>query len=270
LSGRLQISAGDVSEALRPAFYLLTVVASAWVLASARRHSGFRQYAVWAWAAATFIFPTIVLPLYLVARMFTRRAGVSLTTPQAEEGGGAGEAIQDADESAARDDAGGPAETTGPTDGRSRPFVPLLYAGALLVAGAASFYQDYRSFDAHLARAARAKLNGRTERAIVEYRAALRAREDAHTRKLLGLELLGAGRAAEAVAELRAAEAGGEPDEALDFHVGSALEAAGRGEEAAGSYLKFLRSGLCARTPTGASCEAARARVARTAEPSAP
>jgi tetratricopeptide (TPR) repeat protein len=274
LSGGLQISAGDVSEALRPAFYLLAVAASAWVLASARRHGGFRRYAVWSWAVAAFVFPPIVLPLYLVARMFTRRAEVPPPTPSSKtlptEDDGAGRVLQDTDESAARDDAGGRAETPAPTAEGSRLFVPLLYAGALLALGAASFYWDYGSFDAHLARAARAKLYGRPERAIGEYRAALRTQEDAHTRKLLGLELLEAGRAAEAVAELRAAEAGGEPDDMLAFHVGSALEASGRAEEAAGSYLKFLQSGLCARTPPGASCEAARARVAQAAEPSAP
>jgi tetratricopeptide (TPR) repeat protein len=145
---------------------------------------------------------------------------------------------------------------------RSRFAAPLLYAGALLLVGAFSFYQDYRSFDAHLARGARAKLYGRQERVISEYRAALGVREDAHTRKLLGLELLEAGRAEEALAEFRAAEAGGEPDEVLAYHFGSALEAAGRPGDAATYYSKFLRSAACARTPSSASCEAARARVA--------
>ncbi len=280
MSGRWQISAGDISEALRPAFYIFAVAASAWVLASARRHGGFRLYAVWAWAVCTFIFPPIVLPLYLVARMYTRRPDASPTDTPTEDGGakeamqtddGAGEVIQDSGASAARDDdAGERAETPAPPARRPRFVVPLLYAGALLLVGGLFFYQDYQSFDAHLARAARAKLYEQRERTIKEYRAALGVQEDAHTRKLLGLELLEAGRAGEALAELRAAEAGGEPDEMLVFHVGSALEATGRADEAARSYLTFLRSSLCARTPPNVSCEAARARVGQTDEPAAP
>lgn len=255
-----------MSETLRPAFYVLSVAASAWVLASARRHGGFRPFAVWAWTLSAFIFPAIVLPLYLVARMYTPRADTSSTDLQpndedAEES--AQTSDESSDETSVSADSGEQEETPARKAKRSRFVVPLLYAGALLFIGAFSFYQDYRSFDAHLARGAQAKLYGQRERTMAEYRAALGVREDAHTRKLLGLELLEAGRAEEALAELRAAEASGETDETLSYHVGSALEALGRGGEAVTSYTKFLRSGLCARTPPSASCEAARARVTR-------
>jgi tetratricopeptide (TPR) repeat protein len=252
-----------LSEALRPALYVLSVLVSAWVLASARRHGGFRPFAVWAWTLSAFIFPAIVLPLYLVARMYTPRADVPLTDsqPKDEDEEEAEESAQTSEESSVSADEREEAATPTLTAKRARFVVPLLYAGALLLVGASSFYQDYRSFDAHLARGARAKLYGRREGVLAEYRAALGVREDAHTRKLLGLELLEAGRAEEALAELRAAEAGGEPDEALAYHVGSALEALGRPGEAVTSYVKFLRSAACARTPPSPPCEAARARV---------
>ncbi len=262
MSGGWQISAGDLSETLRPALYVLSVLVSAWVLASARRHGGFRPFAVWAWTLSAFTFPAIVLPLYLVARMYARRADTSPKDSRPEEED-ADEATHTSDESSVRADEREEAVTPALTSKRSRFAVPLLYAGALLLVGAFFFYQDYRSFDAHLARGARAKLYGRREHVMAEYRAALGVREDAHTRKLLGLELLEAGRAEEALAELRAAEVGGEPDETLAYHVASALEALGRPGEAANSYVKFLRSGLCARTPPSANCEVARARVAQ-------
>lgn len=261
MGGGWQISVGDVYETMRPALFALAALCSVLVLADARRHGGFRRYAAWAWTLTAFVSPPVVLPLYLVARMYTPRPSTTLAAPEsdphvshgddARPGVGQGVGESPGEESAAR----------GATPGGAGFALPLLYAAALALAGAYYFYRDYRSFDAHLARAAREKLNRRAERAIGEYRAALGVRDDAHTRKLLGLELLGAGRAEEALAELRAAERGGEPDEMLAYHIGSALEAAGRRDEAASSFEAYLRSGLCARTPSRASCEGARARV---------
>lgn len=264
MSGGWQISAGDVSESLRPAFYLLSALASAWVFASARRRA-FRPFAVWAWAAATFFLTTVAFPLYLVARMFAPRAAPNESRTEADESIPAEEESREKDEesSGETDETDEADETRAAEPLRRRLLPPVLYAAALLLAGGIYFYQDYQSFDAHLARAARAKLYGRRAQTIGEYRAALRVREDAHTRKLLGLELLDEGRAEEAVHELRAAEAGGEPDEMLAYQIGSALEAVGRADEAGASYLKFIQSNLCARTPSHTRCEAARARAGR-------
>jgi hypothetical protein len=134
--------------------------------------------------------------------------------------------------------------------------------------GAIYFYRDYRSFDAHLARAARAKLYGRQDNVISEYRAALRVRDDAHTRKLLGVELLEAGRAGEALAEFQAAVAGGEPDERLAFRLASALDALQRRAEAAEAYRRFSRSPLCAQSPPDTLCGQASARLQALSESS--
>lgn len=139
-----------------------------------------------------------------------------------------------------------------------RHALPLLYAAALLAAGALYFYADYRSADAHLARAQRAKLDRRDERALMEYRAALRLEDDPHVRKLLGVELSRARRWEEALAELRAAEAGGEPDDALAFHMATALAELNRPAEAADEYGKFLRTRICAQPPPDRRCETAR------------
>lgn len=265
MSGGWQISAGDVAESLRPALYALSVLASAWVFASARRRR-FRPFAVWAWALCTFLLPAVTLPLYLVARMYARRDAPDESTTETDESIPHEEAPGD-------DDAETPGETdeTGEADEADEPraveslrrrlLPPVLYAAVLLAAGGIYFYQDYVSFDAHLARAAKAKLDGRRGRTISEYRAALRVREDAHTRKLLGLELLEEGRAEEALAELRAAEAGGEPDERISFRMASALEALGRRAEAVEAYERFGRGALCAQTPPEALCAAASERL---------
>jgi tetratricopeptide (TPR) repeat protein len=144
---------------------------------------------------------------------------------------------------------------------RRRFAPPLLYAAALALAGAAYFFADYRSFDARLARAERAKLYQRPEEAIREYRAALGRREDAHTRKLLGLVLLQTNRAEEALAELLVAARAGGSDETLPFHTAEALEALGRHPEAAENYRRFLAGPLCARARPEARCAAADARL---------
>jgi len=137
----------------------------------------------------------------------------------------------------------------------------LIYTFALLFAGAIYFYRDYHSFDAHLERAAGARLRSRRHDAIREYRAALRVNDDAHTHKLLGVQLAEDGQTEAALAELRAAERGGEPDPLLTFRLASALDALGRAVEAAGEYQKFVRSDSCAHASPGAFCAEAAARL---------
>jgi hypothetical protein len=137
----------------------------------------------------------------------------------------------------------------------------FVYASALLFAGAIYFYRDYYSFDAHLARAASARLLYRRDIAIREYRAALRLAEDAHTRKLLAVQLAEDRQTEAALAEFRAAERGGEPDEMIPYRVASSLDALGRAAEATDEYRKFLRSSLCTRPSPDAACAEAAARV---------
>ena len=89
--------------------------------------------------------------------------------------------------------------------------LPLVYG--VIVIGAISFYfyRDRQTVDAHLARAVQAKLVEDHATAIREYRRALALEENAHTRKLLAIELALAGQLTEAAAEFQLAEQGGEP-----------------------------------------------------------
>jgi hypothetical protein len=124
------------------------------------------------WALGTLLLPFVVLPLYL-SLLLLRPTEVRLP--------------------------------------RGRFLVPLAYG--VIAVGAISFYiyRDRQSVDAHLARAVQAKLVEDQATAIREYRRALALEENAHTRKLLAIELALAGQLSEAETELRLAEQGGEP-----------------------------------------------------------
>jgi hypothetical protein len=100
---------------------------------------------------------------------------------------------------------------TGKPPQRWRYVLPLLYAAILLSAIGLFVYLDGRSVDAHLARAARAKLVDDHHTAIREYRQALALEDDPHTHRLLAIELANAGCTQEANAEFRLAEEEGEP-----------------------------------------------------------
>lgn len=198
-----QLSAADFAEWFGPALFVLSALLSAWVLADARRLRNSYPLA-FALALLALALPPVVLPLYLAARLFKRKEIETDATDETKTGDGA--------------KTGGETKTGG-GEGASvrrlrlkRRALPLAYALALLAAGAFLFARDYQSFDARLGRARSANLRGRHDRAAEEYRAALRLREDPHTRKLLGLELLKAGRRDEALVELRAAARAGEPD----------------------------------------------------------
>ncbi|HEY2964613.1 MAG TPA: hypothetical protein VGJ37_19505 [Pyrinomonadaceae bacterium] len=60
---RLNISAGEFFDLIRPAVILISALLSTWVLASARKR--FSIYAAFAWAVGTLFLPLIVLPVYL-------------------------------------------------------------------------------------------------------------------------------------------------------------------------------------------------------------
>src|ERR1051326_9400968 len=103
-----------------------------------------------AWTMGTLFLPLIVLPVYLAVILVWRR----------------------------------------PVRARRWRFVmPLVYAAMLLAAVGLFVYHDSQTVDAHLARAAQAKLLEDHATAIREYHRALALEDNAHTHKLLGIEL---------------------------------------------------------------------------------
>ena len=218
-----QISAGEFFDLLRPAALVVSALLSTWVLASARRWS-FRSFVAAAWALGTFFLPFVVLPLYLIARSSAKRR--------------------------ARSSHPGNPETAQPADSSARVvklgFVaPVVYGVLLLSLIGLYLYRDRNRVDAHLARAAQAKVMGQRDKAIREYRAALALEDNPHTHKLLGIELADAGQWTDALLEFHAAERGGEPDDLLSFRIGQALDASGQPLEAVREYKRFLDSDRC-------------------------
>lgn len=231
------ISAGQFFELFRPAALLVSALLSTWVLASARR-SGFRMLIALAWAIGTFFLPFVLLPLYLIVRVWVRHRRLSVNQETKSQTA---------------------AVSTTPVGPR---FVaPLVYGVCLFALVGSYLYRDHNTVDAHLARAAQAKLPGRAEETIREYRAALALEDSAHTHKLLGIELAAAGQWAEAINEFRAAERGGEPDDLLPFRIGQALDATGHDDEAKTEYITFLKSKTCTQSLPDERCAAAGRRV---------
>lgn len=261
--GGLQISVGDLSELFRPALFALAALASALVLHDARRR--FHPYGAAAWALLALALPAVVLPLYLAARLYKRPHEHGATAPPPSDV----ETGQDVDDGGTEDE--GKADETpararlvARARGALRRWAPALaYLAAVLLLGGLYFYLDYKSFDAHFARARQARLYNEPERAVRELRAALSVREDAHARKLLATELAELGRWDEALAEFRAAARGGEPDDRLAYREAFALETLNRPAEAADAYQRFLQTQTCARPDPAPLCADARARLAR-------
>ncbi|MCU1264445.1 MAG: hypothetical protein JWM21_763 [Acidobacteria bacterium] len=230
-----QISAGEFFELLRPLALVIAALLSTWVLAGARRW-GYRFTTAFAWALGTFFFPFIVLPIYLIARSWTKHS--VRTEPPADS--------MAVDASSRL---------------RFRLILPLSYALLLLLIIGFYFYRDYHTIDAHLARAAQAKVTNNSAKAIQEYRAALKLEDNPHTHKLLGIELADARNWDEALREFRAAESGGEPDESLPFRIALALEVTGQSDSAQAAFRKYLNSSACSATPPDARCDTARDRA---------
>ena len=132
----------------------------------------FAIYLAFAWALGTLFLPLIVLPVYLVVILFWRRPALSR---------------------------------------RWRFSLPLTYCAILLVGFGVYFNHENQTVDAHLARANQAKLVEDHATAIREYRRALALEDNAHTHKLLAIELANAGQLTEAIQEFRLAEQRGEP-----------------------------------------------------------
>lgn len=240
-----QISTGDLFEWLRPASYALAVLVSACVLYDTLRRN-LKIYAVVLWTLATFFLPLVALPLYLLALLVRRMRAPSSAPPC--------EAVP-----------AQPSSHPTPTARRAhRIILPVVYAAAALALGGVVFQRDRQSADAHLERAANARLRNRHARAVEEYRAALRLGDDPHTRKLLALALSEAGRHAEALEEFRAALRAGEPDDKLPYYIARTLDALKRTDEARAEYQKFLDGNLCTQTPPDPLCQKAQARLNRT------
>jgi hypothetical protein len=157
-------------------------------------------------ALATLVLPLVVFPLYLAAIIWRR---------------------------------------TGHPPQRWRYALPLLYAAILLSAIGLFVYFDGRTVDAHLARAARAKLVEDTTTSIREYRQALAIEDNPHTHKLLAIELANAGYQSEAISEFRLAQRGEEPDDTISYRLGLLLERMNLTNQATMEFEHFLASETC-------------------------
>lgn len=234
-----RISAGEFFDLLRPAALIVSALLSTWVLASARRR-GFRSLAAFAWALLTFFLPFVVLPLYLIFRISAKRRAQSIKSESKRSEQTAGSAAPNV---------------------RFRFVAPVAYGVVLLSLIGLYWYRDHNSVDAHLARAAQAKVVGQRENAIREYRAALASEDNPHTHKLLGIVLADAGEWTDALSEFRAAQRGGEPDDSLSFRIGQALDGAGQPAEALLEYQSFLAGHSCTNALADKRCEIARTRI---------
>lgn len=231
MSFKVNISAGEFLEWIRPAALVVSALASIWVLTSARRHRVRDPLAI-AWALATLFFPLITLPMYLIARFRSR-----------------GRRIQRADH---------PATLRWPVT------MPLTYAALVLSLIAVHLYRDQHSVDARLASAAQAKLIGERMGTIDGYRAALELEDNAHTRKLLAVELANAGDWTEALYHFREAEQDGESDDSLSFNIATMLEALNLPNQAAVEYQRFLTTKACIQQLPDDRCAIATAQVQAT------
>jgi tetratricopeptide (TPR) repeat protein len=216
---RLDISAGEFFDLIRPVVLVFSALISAWVLASARKRFPFYQSLLW--ALGTLFFPLIVLPLYFVALLVTKRKATA----------------------------------------RHAIVLPLLYAAIVLCCIGVYIYRDTWSVDAHLARATQDKLKSERAKTIQEYKDALALEDNPHTHKLLAIELAGAGYWTDAISEFRLAQQGREPDDLIHFHLGVLLEKLGHPGEARLEYEEFLNTSACTHEPVDVRCEAARQRI---------
>jgi hypothetical protein len=180
----------------------------------------FPTYIAFIWTAGTLFLPLIVFPLYLAILLIWRR----------------------------------------PTRTRNwRVSLPFIYSLVVLSVVGIYFYRDYRSVDAHLARATQARLRADRGSTISELQSALALEDDAHTHKLLALEFFEAGYLSEAISEYRLAEKGGEPDDSIHFQLGIIFERLNQLGQAQLEYQQFLSSSTC--LTVNPRCDLARQRL---------
>lgn len=198
------MSASELFDLLRPIITIISAIVSACVLFSARKR--FPLFLSFLWAIATFFFPLIILPLFLVTLILWKRA---------------------------------------PLEIKHRFKIPLLYLASILAIFLTYTLIGRRSVDSHLSRAAFARVRSDKTTAIKEYREALRLEDSGHNHKLLAAALEEAGLYADAINEFRAAQRGGEPDDTIDFRLAILLEQTDKKAEALNEFKKFLMSETC-------------------------
>ena len=220
------MSAGELFDLVRPVVVIVSALISTWIFSSARKRFPFHIAILW--AGTSLFLPLVVLPIFLVTRLFLDRPPIPSL--------------------------------------RGRLILPVLYLSLILMTIAVYEYIDAKSVDSHLARASFAKVKSNPFEAIKHYREALRIEDSPHTHKLLGLSLKDAGFVTEAIEEFRAAERGSEPDETIHYHLGQLLGKSGDEGESAKEYQKFLTSKTC--TETNLMCDAARYELEHAAQKS--
>jgi len=227
------MSAGEFFDLVRPAFLILSALLSIFVLVNARRN-GFRAPSSVVWALATFFLPLVTLPLYLLVRVSSRHK------PPQKRKILSGSTVRLVSE---------------------RFVLPFFYGATLFALIAVSQYREYNAIDAYLARARQARLAGDRLRAIAEYRAALAIEDDAHTHKLLGIELEDSGDWSAALAEFRLSERGGDLDPVLPFRIGVLLYQLNQLNQAEVEYKRFLNSEACSSVLRDRRCDVAAERI---------
>lgn len=222
---RLDISAGEFFEIIRPAMLFVAAFLSSFILFHARKRFG--TVGSFAWAIATFVLTPVVFPLYFAVLIVRRRADGLASQRHV----------------------------------RFLIAIPLIYLLALTAFISVYLLHDAADADTHLARATQARLAGKQQSVIAEYRLALAQEDDAHTHKLLAEELAEAGYWTEALGEYRLAERGGEPDEFISFRIATLLDQMGNVHQATLEYEKFLDGKFCFSAPEEPTCVGARKRV---------
>lgn len=230
------MSAGEFFDLVRPTFLIVSALLSIFVFANAQRN-GFRAFSAVLWALATFFLPLVVLPLYLFCRLsYTKKDGAEGARLQSNS------RMRLVSE---------------------RFLLPFFYGIAIFALIALSQYREYNAIDAYLARAQQAQLGNNRPLAIREYKAALALEDDAHTHKLLGIELYNAGDFGGALSEFRLAERGGEDDATLPFRIGVLLELLNQRNQAVVEYKRFLYGEACLTVPHDHRCEVAAERIGK-------
>lgn len=214
------LSASVLAEWLRPALIISAVLLSALVLAHTLRR-GAAVYVAGGWALATLLLPHVAVPLYLAALLYRR------PVPRI------------------------------PRRLARWALPPFVYFVLLLAAVSVFYWRDYHTFDACLERAAAARLRGHHTDAVEEYEQALELQPDAHTRKLLALELMSARRYAEAIEQWRLLEGTEADDGLINFYAARALDELKQAPEAQSRYETFLRSEVCTQALPDARCQLA-------------
>lgn len=214
------MSASELFDLIRPVVTVFSALVSAWVLASARNRFPFYQALLW--AAPTFFFPLIVVPIYLVVLLVSQPPRSQLRI-------------------------------------KGKFILPLFYLVTVLTVLVIYKYFDDQSIDAHLSRASLAKVSLDPLSAIREYHEALRIEDSPHTHKLLAETLDDAGFNTEAITEFRAAEQGGDPDDAIHFRLGVLLGRVDMEGQSILEFKKFALSETCLQIDS--RCEDARHRI---------